>query len=429
MPPQKIVLVGAGSLQFGLGAVGSILQSTVLNGATISLHDINAESLELVRQATQAAIDAQKLDFTVEATTCRADALKGATFIINSIEVAPRFELWDQDYEIPRKHGSKQVFGENGGPGGFFHSLRIIPPILDICADVAKICPGAWFINFSNPMSRICLAIKRKFPQVKTIGLYHEIIHFLPDLGKILQMPVAQLEVKGAGLNHFSVFLEVKEKETGKDLYPAIREHGPTYLRTINDVSLTTYILEKYGHLPVTTDSHYGEYIGWADEKADLQGIHNFKYGYRADNLSTGERLHRLIKKGKGAQAVKPDDERAIPIIEGILTNSGHTELAVNVPNDGVITNLPQDLVVECPATIDKAGVHPVKIGEYPAGLAALLRSQASVQDLVVQAVLQRSRALALQALLADPVVSSATEAERTLDEMLVLQAKYIHLQ
>ncbi len=429
MAHQKIVLVGAGSLQFGLGTVGSILQSIILKGTTISLHDINPESLELVRQATQAAIDEQRLEFTVEATTRRTDALKGATFIINSIEVPPRFELWDQDYEIPRKHGSKQVFGENGGPGGLFHALRIIPPILDICADVEKICPGAWFINFSNPMSRICLAIKRLFPQIRTIGLCHELGHFLPDLGRILQMPVSQLEVKGGGLNHFGVFLEVKDRDTGKDLYPSIRERGPTYLRTIPQVTLITYILEKFGYLPLTPDSHYGEYIGWAWEKADHQGIHDFKYGYRADNLATGDRLRRLIKKGKGAQAVKQDDERAIPIIEGLLTNSGYTELSVNVPNDGVITNLSQDLVVECPATIDNAGMHPIKIGEYPAGLAALLRSQASVQDLVVQAVLQRSRALALQALLVDPVCSSVTEAERTLDEMLALQAKYFHLQ
>ncbi len=425
---QKIVIVGAGSLQFGLGTVGSILQSEVLKGATISLHDINPESLELVRQATQTAIDEQHLDFAVEATTLRPDALKGATYIINSIEVPPRFELWDQDYEIPRKHGSKQVFGENGGPGGLFHALRIIPPILDICEDVANICPGAWFINFSNPMSRICLALKRKFPHLKTIGLCHELGHFLPDVGRILQMPVSELSVIGAGLNHFGVFLQVREKGTGKDLYPALRERGPAYLRTIPQVSLITYIFEKFGFLPYTPDSHYGEYIGWAWEKADHQGIHDFKYGYRADNLATGDRLRRLITKGKGARAVKPDDERAIPIIEGHLTNSGHTELSVNVPNDGVITNLPQDLVVECPVTIDKTGVHPVKIGEYPAGLAALLSVQASVQDLVVRALLQRSRALALQALLADPVVSSATEAEHTLEEMLAVQGKHIQI-
>ena len=428
MAHQKIVLVGAGSLQFGLGTVGSILHSEILKGTTICLHDINAESLELVRQASQAAVDEQQLDFQIVATTNRTEALQGASFVINSIEVPLRFELWDQDYEIPRKCGNKQIYGENGGPGGLFHALRIIPPILDICADLLKISPGALFINFSNPMSRICLAIKRKFPQLKFLGLCHELGHFLQYVGKILQVPVSDIEVKGAGLNHFGVFLEVRQKETGKDLYPALRERGPAYLRMMQEASLITYIFEKYGYLPYTTDSHFGEYIGWAWEKADHQGIQNFKDGYRADTLANGDRLRRLITKGKGARAVKPDDERVIPILEGLLTNSGRSELSVNVPNDGVISNLPQDLVVECPAIINKTGVHPVQIGEYPAGIAALLRAQASVQDLLVKAILQQSRALALQALLVDPVISSTTEAEKILEEMLVLQAKYIHL-
>ncbi|MHA1805189.1 MAG: family 4 glycosyl hydrolase, partial [Promethearchaeota archaeon] len=120
---EKIVLIGAGSLQFGLGTAGSILKSDILKGSSLCLHDINAESLDLVFQACKAAIEEKKLDFELEKTTNRQDALKGATFIINSIEVPPRFELWDQDYQIPRKFGNKQVFGENGGPGGLFHSL------------------------------------------------------------------------------------------------------------------------------------------------------------------------------------------------------------------------------------------------------------------------------------------------------------------
>ncbi|TFG03393.1 MAG: alpha-glucosidase, partial [Promethearchaeota archaeon] len=115
---QKIVLIGAGSLQFGLGAAGSIIHSEILEGSTICLHDIDEESLNLARTACKSAIEEEKLNFNLESTTNRQEALKNATFIINSIEVAPRFKLWDQDQEIPRKFGNKQVFGENGGPGG-----------------------------------------------------------------------------------------------------------------------------------------------------------------------------------------------------------------------------------------------------------------------------------------------------------------------
>ncbi|MFX1453176.1 MAG: alpha-glucosidase, partial [Promethearchaeota archaeon] len=221
---EKLVLIGAGSLQFGLGTAGSILASEVLKGSTICLHDIDAKSLDLARQACQAAIDERKLDFTLESTTNRLEALKNATFIINSIEVTPRFELWEMDYNIPRKFGNKQIFGENGGPGGFFHSLRVIPPILEICSDVQKICPNVLFINYSNPMSRICLAIKRKFPTLKFVGLCHEIVSVQIHLPRMLNTPFSNLYIKAGGLNHFGVVLAVKYRDSGKDVYPEIRK-------------------------------------------------------------------------------------------------------------------------------------------------------------------------------------------------------------
>lgn len=141
MPGKRIVLVGAGSAQFGVETVADILISRILKGGTIVLHDINPKSLEMVRQACQMAIDEMKLNFTLEATTSRPEAFKDADFIISSIEIGDRFKLWEQDYEVPRKYGNRQIFGENGGPGGLFHSLRIIPPIIEICGDVEKSAP------------------------------------------------------------------------------------------------------------------------------------------------------------------------------------------------------------------------------------------------------------------------------------------------
>jgi alpha-galactosidase len=432
MGKQKIVLIGAGSLQFGLGAAGSVLYSKILEGSTISLHDINAESLNLVYQACKAAINENNLDFSLESTTNRSEALKNATFIINSIEVPPRFKLWEQDYEIPRKFGNRQVFGENGGPGGLFHSLRVIPPILEICTDVQKICPNALFINFSNPMSRICLAIKRKFPRLKSVGLCHEYHHHEIIASRIIETPLSNLEIKAGGLNHFGVMLEIKYKDSGKDAYPDIRKKGPAYLRSITTMdghNMMIYILEKFGYLPYTTDSHLGEYIHWAWEIADMGGIKNFKDTYMASIDYASAKIVKLIQRGKGAKLVKPDDERAIPIIEEILTNTNYLEASVNLPNNGVISNLPSDLVVECPAIVNKKGLNPVELGEYPKGFAGLLRNQATVQDLVVEAAITKSKDIALQALLVDPVVDSYTQAEKILDEMLRIQSDYIELE
>ncbi|TXT64727.1 MAG: Alpha-glucosidase [Promethearchaeota archaeon] len=428
---QKIVLIGAGSLQFGLGSAGSIMNSEVLKGSTICLHDIDAKSLELAAKACQDAIDERDLDFALESTTDREEALKDATFIINSIEVAPRFELWDQDLHIPHWYGNRQVFGENGGPGGLFHSLRVIPPILDICEDIMKLCPEALFINFSNPMSRICLAVKRKFPKLKFVGLCHELGHFMIHYARILDTDLSNLEIIAGGLNHFGVVLEIKYRDTGEDAYPKLREKGPNYLEKLDnqDVDLNKYILETYGYIPYTTDSHFGEYIQWAWDVADISGIKEFRDTYMTVIGYEGKKIRRLIKRGKGARLVKPDEERAIPIIEGILTDSNHIELAVNIPNEGIITNLPEDIVVECPAKISNSGIEGIKLGEYPKGLAGLLRNQASVQDLCVEAVLKKSKKIALQALLADPVVNSHKQAENILEEMLKQQSEHLQLE
>ncbi len=435
----KIVLIGAGSATFGLGTVGDILKSTPLEGSSIVLHDINPQALSRVNDIVQRFVQENQLHYTVSATTSRQEALQGATFCIVSIEVGDRFELWDQDWQIPLQYGIRQVYGENGGPGGLFHALRIIPPILEICDDISKICPEAYVFNFSNPMSRICLAINRKFPALKVIGLCHEVASLSKYLPRILETPLANLSFTAGGLNHFSILLDVIYNDTGKDAYPDVRAKAPAFFAnqlTPGDLIEETIpgrsieyrwverwlfkeILERFGYLPITSDSHFGEYIQWAYEVVDHKGILDFYARYR-DRSQDRVAESRIVGTG--------DEEfwRVVPIIEGILTDSGHEELAVNILNDGFIDNLPQDLVVEVPATIDKDGVNGVKLGALPKGIAGLLRNQVAVLDLTVETALTGSRDIALQALLVDPVVNSVRSAEQTLDIILERQKEYL---
>jgi alpha-galactosidase len=429
---DKIVIIGAGSLQFGLGSVGSVINSDILQGSKISLHDVNQVNLDLVSRACKEAIEIKNLNFDLEATTDRKKALHDATFIINSIEIPPRFDLWEQDYNIPLKYGNSQLYGENGGPGGLFHSFRIIPPILDICDDINQICPDAFLINYSNPMSRICLAIKRKYPSLNFVGLCHEFPGFIHHYSAILDTPVSNLKMRAGGLNHFGVLLSIRYIDKNKDAYPDLRKKAPKYLSNLkgfmNDVDLIKFILEKFGYIPYTQDSHFGEYISWGTEKSNQMGVREFYDGYKVTTLYNGKKLEKSLKRGKGANLVKPDNERAIPIIEGIKTDSNHEEASVNLPNDDVITNLPFDLVVECPAIVSKNGLKAIKLGEYPKGLAGLLRNQASVQDLVVEAIVKKSKEIAFQALLLDPTIDNATQAEEMFEEMLKINEGYIHL-
>ncbi len=442
---KRIVLIGAGSAQFGYGTIGDILQSKVLEGSHIVLHDINPDSLGVVAKNAQAFIEAHKLPFTVSATTNRAQAFEGADFLINSIEVGNRFDLWEQDWRIPQQYGVRQVYGENGGPGGLFHSLRIIPPILDICADAVKICPEATIFNYSNPMSRICTTVTRAFPGIKFIGLCHEIASLPRFLPQILGVPYEGLEVRAAGLNHFSVVVSAKYKDSGKDAYPDIRAKAPAFFAAMPSMDAVhkyfketgkwpdkaedyaaieteawperrvfQVILEKFGLLPITSDSHFGEYIQWAYDVTDHKGILDF-YRFYKEYLA---HIEPKIELRLG--------ERVVPIIEGILTDAGYIEEAVNIPNKGAIANLPDWIVVEVPAIVDKNGVRGVSVGELPKGFAGLLMNQVAVHDLTAEAVIHKSKALALQALLVDPVVGQYHGIEEMLNTMIAYQEKWL---
>jgi alpha-galactosidase len=429
---EKIVVIGAASLTFGMGTVGSIMESDILEGYTISLHDIDAKNLELVHEACEAAIKKRNLDFELESTTNRQEALKNAKYIISSIETQPRFPLLDLDYKIPLNYGCMQVSGEAGGPGALFHSLRIIPPILDICDDINTICPDAFFINYSNPMTRICLAIKRKFPSIKFVGLCHEYPHFLPTLAQILNVKIADLEVKGYGLNHFGVITECKYKATGQDAYPDLRKKGPEFLKNVNaydGFKFIGFFLEKYGYCPYTTDSHYGEYIPWAYDKADIYAIRRFWKGYEDLMESIYEKIKKKIIRGRGAKLVRPDHERAIPIIEGILTDSNHTEPSVNIPNDNIITNLPEDLVVECPAIINKNGINGIKYGDYPIELVGYLNNQLPVIDLCLEAIFRKSKDLVMKTILIDPLIQTYNQAENIFRDLMKANEDYIQIE
>ena len=424
---KKIVLIGAGSAQFGLETVADILLSKTLKGSEICLHDINPKALKTTQMVASRAVKENNLPFTITATTNRKQALKGADFIVISIEVGYRFGLWEQDLAIPLKYGSTQVFGENGGPGGMFHALRIIPPVLAICEDASKICPNAFIFNFSNPMSRICLAVARKFPRLKFYGLCHEIGSMPHHLPKLLKTPFSNIAIKAGGLNHFTWLLEAKYRDTGKDAYPEIRRKWLKYIKGRHERTMVNAIFQKFGYLPITTDSHFGEYIHWAKDVADNKGIKDFYRFYKKYCFKRIARIQKILDgRDKEQWWNKFSGERMIPMFESIVTDAHKKELAVNLPNDGLIDNLPKDCVVEVPAIVDRKGVHGVKLGALPKGIAGLLNHEAAVQDVLVDAAIRGSRALALQALLVDTNTASFKKAEQLLDKMITTQKKYL---
>lgn len=426
---KKIVLVGAGSASFGFSTLTDLFLSEILTGSTIVLHDINKNHLEMIYELISTENERQNNKFKIEYTTERTKAFKDADFIINSIEVGERFKLWKEDYEIPRRYGSTQILGECGGPGGTMHAFRIIPSIIDIVKDAEKICPNAFFINFSNPLARVCLAIKKVSKSLKFIGLCHQIEFLNKHLPILLGKSLEEIKIKVGGLNHFAFLLGLEDEKTKKDLMPLFNSKALEYFKHNEDrfefSTLTFEVYQRFNFFPYAGDNHLGEYlqfgkeftktqdmIDWID-RTEYHGKLFYEYFiWRSKELQKG-RFPR-----KGILSKIPSKERAIPIIEEILQDKAAYEVAVNIPNEKIIENLPQNLILECSAIVNREGVYGVKIGEISKPLAAILNIEAILQDLCVEAILKKSKELAITCLALDPNVGNFEMAESIFYEM-----------
>jgi len=446
----KIVIIGAGSASFGPAILSDILQCPSLSGSTIALCDLNAQGLELIARLAERANREWDAGMTIEASTERRQVLPGAEFVITSIAVE-REKLWRQDWEIPAKHGMRQPLGENGGPGAVFHTARNAPMILDICRDIEKFCPGAWLLNFTNPVPRMTLVACR-YSKVKAVGLCHQIGMgyaivagvLARDLGVEVPEGTGEeelfraaarrshelLDIKAAGLNHFTFMLDIRDKRTGEDLYSLfakrLAELPPDFQ------PLTRRIYDAFGVCPATGDGHLAEYTHWTHDPRTKPWE---KYGLKLYDWDRAEKsrdrmweqiqamvdgapLDGRVKSGSG--------ERAIPIIDAMLHNRNGYEVAVDIPNEGYIANLPEGAIVEVPGVVSRFGIRGVGVGCLPEPIAALCRTQLTVASLAVDAAVLGSRELMLQALLVDPMVNDMDDAKTLMEEMLAVQAEYL---
>ncbi|MHA1291641.1 MAG: family 4 glycosyl hydrolase [Promethearchaeota archaeon] len=454
---KKIVLIGAGSSSFGPATLADISLSKILYGSTIVLHDINKEKLDIIYELVVKENEIIGNKFNIEQTTDRKTAIKNADFIICSIENGDRFKLRWQDNRISRKFGSTEMMGENGGCGGFFHSARQIPEVLKIAKDVFKENPHAFFINYSNPMSRICLAIKREVPELKFVGLCHQIGLILGDLPYIIDDSLQEKKIKQlsffeknslykdvlkdiritvGGLNHFAFILKIINVKTGKNLMPIFNERCKDYYKDkwhrFKYADLTFELYRRFGWFCYAGDNHI-EYVQWAKDYLKYEDIQDWIAKMEQGGKAINDRIlryYKRLKKGKyprkGMLSKIPSNERAVPIIEAIIEDRNSYEIAVNIPNNDIIKNLPEDLVIECSATVNKEGIHGIKLGNLPKNIAAILRIEASIQDVCVEAILKKSKDLAISCLAMDVNCGSFNKAEMIFNEMIKLQKNYL---
>ena len=285
-------------------------------------------------------------------------------------------------------------------------------------------------------MQRICHAVTSKFPDLKFIGLCHEIASMERQLPTLMETEFSNIEIKAGGLNHFSILLEAKYKDTKKDGYPLIREKFDKYYSSLinehddyhkskpgGERGVFFELYKLYGYLPITTDSHLGEYIQWAYSVADHQTIMEFYDNYKKRCLTFYDDESHYLEYFKKD---KKTNERIVPIIEAIIEDQNLEESAVNVPNQNFIDCLPNNIVAEVPGILNKAGVTGLKLENYPSSFGSLLNNQVSTIQLTTEAVINKSKDNAYLALLADPIVDNVKSAAKLLDNMLNFQKEYL---
>ncbi len=434
MERTKIVLIGAGSRSFGRGQIADVLQSPELagEGVTLSLVDRDPGALELMTKLAARIGEHAHSDVEIESHTDHRKALEGASFVVTAVALE-RMKLWEQDYRVPLSYGFRHVLGENGGPGALFHALRSLELVIPICRDVERICPQALLLNFTNPEQRVLHAILT-LTKVKAAGICHGIGGALGALADLLDCRTEDIEVTSAGLNHFYVVLKAVDKRSGADRLPealakVLSEEGRKY------PPLFKKFAEVFGVFTFPSDDHIGEYVAWG---AEYEGA-KWPYGQESRPVRRPEAGPSSEARGPtledfaegtaplGRDILAPSGEATVRIICDIVKDRADRVSAVNVLNSGgYIENLPREAVVEVPATVDRAGLHPEKVGAIPEPIATYMRTQTTITSLVTEACRTRRKKLLLQALLSDPVVNSIAAAERMLDEMLELQRDFL---
>lgn len=446
----KFTIIGAGSVCFCPATLNDILLNDNICSVplSIALMDIDERALRVSETYAREAIKVSGREVNLTVTTNLEESLVDADFVITAIEV-DRYYYWSMDFHIPRRYGFRQVYGENGGPGSMFHTLRNLPPTLEIAHAMEKICPDAWLLNYTNPEAKLIEGVL-KYTKVKAVGLCHGANLGLNQVAAMLEIPREDIEGDAAGLNHFGWFTRLTRKSTGEDLYPMLkeRESRMSWLAQWDNLGLSRLMLRTYGLFPYPGTNHEGEYIAWSDSMLASAQIQYFydpvtndpwskdgtvpEFVYNFQSNPTGRELFPKkedhyeerfqVKEGQ----LKLSGEVGVPIAEAIAFDIPLHVDAVNVQNFGLIPGVMEGMVVEVPADVDGEGIHPCKCPELPVAVTAMINTQGAIHRLVLEACMENSRNKLLQAMLLDPTVSNYNNAVALINEMCERQKEIL---
>lgn len=410
----KIAMIGAGSTVFAKNLLGDILSFPELSESHIALMDINEERLNTSEVVARKVAHAVGANPKITMHLNRREALDGADYAINMIQVAGYKPGTEIDFEIPKKYGLRQTIADTLGIGGIMRALRTIPVMLDMCKDMEEVAPDVTFLNYVNPMCMNTWAVTRA-TKIKTVGLCHSVQGTAEQISHDIGVPIEEINYLCAGINHMAFYL--KFERNGEDLYPLIQkvvDEG-----RVPDWNRVRYeMFTRLGYFVTESSEHFAEYCPYfiRRDRPDLLERFNVpldEYIRRCENQIAGWHSMKAQFEGEDKIEVHRSHEYGSLIIHSLETGVPRVVYG-NVANEGLITNLPQGCNVELPVLVDKSGLQPTRIGALPPQLAAMMQTNINVQALTVEAALTGKKEHVYHAAMLDP----HTIAELTLDEI-----------
>ena len=415
----KITFMGAGSTVFAKNVLGDSMLTPSLAESEIALYDIDANRLresELMLNAINKFAGSKARITSYLGVENRKAALKGASYVVNAIQVGGYEPCTVTDFEIPKKFGLKQTIADTLGIGGIFRALRTIPVMRDFARDMEEVAPDCWFLNYTNPMAMLTGYMQR-YTGVKTVGLCHSVQSCVPGLLGQLGMEYDDtVQWKIAGINHQAWLLEVTKD--GVDLYPEIKRRALEKNKEKHGDMVRLELMHRFGYYVTESSEHSSEYTPWFIKDKYPQNIDRWnipldeyprrcvhqieKWKTQRDELTTKDVLEHVRS-----------NEYASRIMDAMERNVLY-KLGGNVLNTGLITNLPSKACVEVPCLVDKSGVTPTYVGELPEQCAALNRTNINVQLLTIEAAVTHKKDYIYQAALMDPHTSSELDIDDT---------------
>ncbi|MDD6308421.1 MAG: alpha-glucosidase/alpha-galactosidase [Clostridia bacterium] len=438
----KVTFMGAGSTVFAVNILGDCMLSEILYDAEFALYDIDAKRLEDSYMVLQGINERQNAGRAVLkkylGVENRKEALHGANYIVNAIQVGGYKPSTVIDFEIPAKYGLKQTIADTLGIGGIMRALRTIPVVKAFADDVEEVCPDAWFLNYVNPMGMITGYLQR-YTGMKTIGLCHSVQVCTKSLLERMGMEQEGVFDKIAGINHMAWLLEVRDKD-GNDLYPEIRRRAAKHEgdriigsngKQHSDIVRLEYV-RRLGYYCTESSEHNAEYNPWFikpnyPELIESVGIPINEYMRRCEEAEKRwqDRKNQMIENSFTHERSR---EYGARIMESMESNTPY-KIGGNVINHGLITNLDAKACVEVPCLVDASGIHPTYIGELPLQLAAMNMTNINVQLLTIEAAVTKKREAVYHAAMLDPhtaAVLSLDDIVKMCDELIEAHGDYL---